>query len=174
MAVETRSLIPVEEYLHASYSPDCDFVDGEVLERNVGEHDHADLQSEIVTYFRTRYRKAGFSAVVEQRVQVSPTRFRIPDVCVARAERPMEQIYRKPPLIVIEILSPEDRVSVLRKKVDDYLAFGVPNIWVIDPKERHAFICSRQGWVESADLVLRTTDGAIVLPLPEIFQALDQ
>jgi Uma2 family endonuclease len=164
----------VEEYLRTSYSPDCDYVGGEVLERNIGEHDHADLQTEIASYLRARYRKAGFVTVVEQRVQVSPTRFRIPDVCVARAERPMEQIYRKPPLVVIEILSPEDRFSAMQKKIDDYLDFGVPNIWVIDPKERRAFICGREGWAESKDLVLPSVDGAIVLPLPEIFEAIDQ
>lgn len=174
MFVETKTFIPVEEYLHTSYDPDCEYVDGEVLERNLGELDHADLQSEILFYFRGRYRKAGFLAVVEQRVQVSPTRFRVPDVCVTSAERPRQQIFRKPPLIVIEILSPEDRVSALRKKIDDYLAFGVPNIWVIDPKERRAFIHSREGAVECKDLILRSADGAIVLPLPEIFEAIDQ
>jgi Uma2 family endonuclease len=172
IAVEPKTLISVDEYLHTSYDPDREYVDGEVLERNLGELDHADLQTEIATYLRIRYRKAGFLAVVEQRVQVWPTRFRVPDVCVTSGER--EQISRRPPLIVIEILSPEDRVSALEKKINDYLAFGVPNIWVIDPEERCAFIYTRDGRRESKDLILRTTDGAIVLPLPEIFAALDQ
>jgi Uma2 family endonuclease len=172
MAVETRTLIPVEEYLHTSYSPDCDYVDGEVLERNVGEHDHASLQLRIGSYLLTTYEKKGFVVVVEQRVQVSPTRYRVPDVCLTRAEVPMEQIFRKPPLVVIEILSPEDRFFNMQRRIDDYLAFGVPNIWVIDPKERCAFVCGREGRagtsVESKDLILRTADGAVV-PLPEIF-----
>ncbi len=34
----TKALIPVSEYLRTSYSPDCDYVDGEVQERNLGEH----------------------------------------------------------------------------------------------------------------------------------------
>jgi len=174
MAVETKTLISVEEYLHTSYSPDCDYVDGEVLERNVGEFDHADLQTEIATYFRARYRKAGLVAVVEQRVQVSPTRFRVPDVCVVRAERPMAQIFRKPPLIVIEILSPEDRIASMQDRMDDYLRFGVPNAWLIDPAKRRAFVYTSAGSLECKDLILRTTDGAILLPLPEIFAALDQ
>lgn len=172
--METKTLVPVEEYLHTSYSPDCDYVDGEVLERNLGEFDHADLQSEIVAYLRARYRKGGFVAVVEQRVQVSPSRFRVPDVCLTRAETPMEQIYRKPPLVVIEILSPEDRFSVMQNRINDYLAFGVPNIWVIDPRERRAFVYGAGGNLESKDLILRSADGAIVLPLPEIFEALAQ
>jgi Uma2 family endonuclease len=172
--VATKTFISVEEYLHTSYSPDCDYVDGEVLERNLGEYDHAGLQGEILIYLAREYRPKGFVAVVEQRVQVAPTRFRVPDICVTPVRRPMEQIFREPPLVVIEILSPEDRVSAVQRKIDDYLNFGVPNVWVIDPKERRAFICSRQGWLEAADLILRSTDGAIVLPLPEVFEALAQ
>lgn len=174
MAVETKTLIPVEEYLHTSYSPDCDYVDGEVLERNVGEFDHARLQSKILIYLASRYEEKGFIVVVEQRIQVSPSRYRVPDVCLTRAEVPMEQIYTRPPLVVIEILSPEDRFSAMQRRIGDYLAFGVPNIWVIDPKERRAFVYSSEGGVESKDLVLRSLDGQIILPLGEIFDSIAQ
>jgi len=166
--VETKTFITVEEYLHTDYSPDCDYVDGELVDRNVGEYDHGSLQALIGAYFVNNYRTKGFAVSTEQRVQVTATRFRVPDVCVTRAERPMEQIFRKPPLVVIEVLSPDDRFSVLEKKIHDYLAFGILNIWVIDPRERRAFIYTGEGRVESKDLILRTTDG-IVLPLPEIF-----
>src|SRR5271168_414335 len=73
----TSELISVSEYLHTSYSPDCDYVDGLVMERNVGEWDHADLQGAFVTYFRTRRKQWNIQAVPECRVQVAPTRFRI-------------------------------------------------------------------------------------------------
>jgi Uma2 family endonuclease len=85
---------------------------------------------------------------------------------VARAERPIQQIFRTPPQAAIEILSPENRFSAMQKTMDDYLAFGVRNIWVIDPRERRALICGREGWAESKDLVLRSVD--------EIFGPIDQ
>jgi Uma2 family endonuclease len=170
--VETKALVSVEEYLTTSYEPDCDYVDGELVERNVGEFDHSELQFQITTYLRRRYLKLGFIAVIEQRVQVGPTRFRIPDVCVARFEKPMPQIFHTPPLIVIEILSPEDRVGKMRKRLDDYLNFSVPNVWVIDPEERRAFIQRQGGSTESTDLILRAEGCEIVLPLPEVFAAL--
>jgi len=167
--VETKTFISVEEYLHTDYSPDCDYVDGELVERNVGEHEHGSLQLRIGSYLLIAYGPKGFDVVVEQRVQVTGTRFRVPDVCVARAESPMEQIFRKPPLIAIEILSPEDRFSVLADKIQDHLAFGIPNIWVIDPRKRRAFVYTREGRVEFKDLILCSIDGEIVLPLAEIF-----
>src|ERR1035438_8908962 len=102
--------VTIQEYLSTSYRPDCDYVDGEVQERNVGEIDHSGLQLAIGSYFYTRRKEWGISAYTEQRVQVSPTRFRIPDVCVILGE-PTGQILREPPFICIEILSPDDRVS---------------------------------------------------------------
>jgi Uma2 family endonuclease len=172
MSVEARALVSVEEYLNTSYRPDCDYVDGELVERNVGEFDHASLQTQIVIYL-SRYRKAGWFAVVEQRVQVACTRFRVPDVCVMRIEKPMPQVFRTPPVIAIEILSPEDRISTMQRKIDDYLAFGVPNVWLIDPRERRAFVYTREGSIESTDMVLRARDCEIVLDLPQVFAALE-
>jgi hypothetical protein len=46
----TGSLVSVHEYLSTSYRPDCDYVDGVVLERNLGETDHSLLQMEIGHY----------------------------------------------------------------------------------------------------------------------------
>src|SRR5579863_5378854 len=53
----SRTLVSVDEYLHTSYHPDCDYVDGDIVERNVGELDHSELQGEIYAYFRSLGRK---------------------------------------------------------------------------------------------------------------------
>src|SRR5215831_11539305 len=92
----TDSLISVEEYLHTSYRPDCDCVDGLVLERNLGEYDHARLQIAIGSYYFVRRKEWGVNAVTEQRVQISPTRVRIPAVCGTIDPRP-QAIFRTPP-----------------------------------------------------------------------------
>jgi len=172
MAVEPKAFVSVEEYLHTSYEPDCDYVDGELVDRHTGMRDHSRMLVQVSAYLGTRYEGAGFEVLVVLTMQVSPTRFRVADVCVVRVEPVIEQILTRPPLIVIEILAPEDRVMAMQQKIDDYVAFGVPNIWLIDPETRRAFICTGEGWLESKDLVLRTTDGSIVLPLPEVFARL--
>src|ERR1051325_3552842 len=101
----SRTLISVEEYLRTSYRPDCDYIDGEVVERNMGEKSHAKLQKAILLYLSAREKDLVIWAIQEQRVQVSSTRFRIPDICVTLGE-PAEQIFTHPPFICIEILSP--------------------------------------------------------------------
>jgi Uma2 family endonuclease len=158
--------VTIEEYLSTDYEPDCDYVDGEIQERNVGEIDHSRLQLAIGSYFYTRRKDWGISAYTEQRVQVSPSRFRVPDVCVILGE-PADQILRTPPFVCIEIVSPEDRVSRTSEKIADYLRFGVPYVWVLDPKSRKAFRCTPGAMVEVTEL--RTENPAMVVPLDELF-----
>jgi hypothetical protein len=76
--MQTRELMTVREYLSTSFRPDCDYVDGEVVERNLGEYDHARLQMAVSAYFYVRRKEWGIDVVPEQRVQVAATRFRIP------------------------------------------------------------------------------------------------
>jgi len=166
----TETLISVAEYLATSYSPDCDYVDGRVEERNLGEWDHANLQTAIAAFFRMNRKKWGINVVVEQRVQVSPTRFRIPDVCVVLGD-PGEQILRKPPFICIEVLSPDDRMSRVEKRIDDYLAMGVSYVWVVDPQTRKAYSATAaSGLCEVKTGVLKTENPALEVPLAELFE----
>jgi len=165
--------ISVDEYLRTTYDPDCDYVDGEVIERNVGERPHSNLQSELVTYFRVRRRKLKTYAYVEQRVQVSKTRFRIPDVCVYVGDDPQDRIFHTPPFICIEILSPEDRVARTQERIDDYLTFGVSYVWVIDPETRRVWVHTSDGSCEAKDGILRTQNPELIVNLPEIFAGID-
>jgi Uma2 family endonuclease len=169
----SRTLVSVEEYLRTSYRPDCDYVDGEIVERNLGETDHSDCQGRIYAYFLNRSKQLRVYPLVEQRVQVSSARFRVPDVSIVLGPRPSEQILTSPPLIAIEILSKDDRVSEMQKRIDDYLKFGIRYIWLIDPRTHRAWIHTKDGAHESKDGILRTEDPAVELPLPEIFHALE-
>jgi len=167
--MKTGALVPVEEYLRTTYDPDCDYVDGEVLERNLGERDHSTLQKKLILFFGNREKTWNVVVFPEQRVQVSPTRFRVPDICVYAGEEPQEQIFRTPPFICIEILSPEDRWERMQKKIDDYLRFGVPYVWVINPPDQRAWAYTKDGSAEVRDGVLRTENPSLAVPLGEIF-----
>jgi Uma2 family endonuclease len=105
------TLVSVEEYLHTSYADgDCEYVDGEIVERNVGEIDHGDLQSRIYLHLATHYPK--FWSAVEVRTQVKSTRFRVPDVVLVAGPRPAGKIIKDPPHLVVEVLSPDDRAAM--------------------------------------------------------------
>lgn len=164
------TLVSVEEYLRTSF-PDADreYIDGRIVERNVGEVDHSDVQSSILHYLRTRYKKQVWAGV-EVRVQVKKNRFRIPDVTVMAGSKPAERIIRKPPAVAVEVLSPDDRAGDLEEKINDYLAFGIPYVWVINPDTRRAYIHTSKGSHEAKDGILRAESAGLEVPLSEIFE----
>lgn len=163
------ALVSVEEYLHTAYRPDCDYVDGVLMERNVGEKSHAKLQKQILLYLEARCQAWGIFVIQETRIQVSPTRYRVPDVCVVAGPEPEEEIFTRPPFLCIEILSPEDRMSRMQVKIDDYLAFGVSYVWVIDPQTHRAWVYTSDVIREVRDGELRTEQPDIAVPLRDLF-----
>ena len=81
------------------------------------------------------------------------------------------RILRDPPFLCIEVLSPEERASRIETKIDDYLAFGIKHIWIIDPCEKKGRSYTREGKRESSE-VLTTSDPRLTLSLNEIFAEL--
>jgi Uma2 family endonuclease len=101
---------------------------------------------------------------------VSPTRFRVPDVCVLSALDPRDPIVRLAPFLCIEILSSEDRVSRLNDKLSDYFQMGVRYVWVLDPLTKRAFCYTPGEMHEVLDGVLRTNNPDIAVPLADAFE----
>jgi Uma2 family endonuclease len=167
----STTLVPLETYLYTAYHPDCEYVDGELRQRNVGEKNHSRMQMALCCFLYDQDQEWQVEVLPALRVQVSPTRFRVPDLTVLRADAPDEQIITHPPLIVIEILSPGDSLLGMREKIEDYLAFAIPNIWVVDPSDRMGYLC-RSGtfreWQPASQLTVPGTPIALDLTqLPE-------
>ncbi len=129
------TFVPVEVYLRSCYEPDAEYVDGEIEERPMGEWDHASWQHAIQMWFSQHDKEWGIRVRPELRVRVAATRFRVPAVTVVDRSRPIEQIITQPPIAVFEVLSPEDRMQRMKRKLEDYAAMGIPEIWVIDPQD---------------------------------------
>jgi Uma2 family endonuclease len=163
-----------QEYLRTSYEPDCEYIDGRVEERNVGEYEHSGVQGAIFLIFSNNGAHWGVKARPECRLQVAPTRYRIPDVMVLRREQKVSRIVREAPLICIEVLSPEDSWSRLRDKLNDYLAMGVEHVWCFEPATREVRSYTAQGF-EVVTLPELTVDGTeIRLSVAEVFAVLDE
>jgi Uma2 family endonuclease len=170
----TASLIPVSEYLRTTYRPDCDYLDGELEERSMGERPHARLQLIVGTIFEVHSDPWQVVAMTEQRVQVSSMRYRVPDICVVRATDPDDPIVVVPPLLCIEIVSSEDRFTRLQERVNDFAFMGVRHIWVLDPWERAGYYASSRGFTQPEDGLLRVEGTPISINLAEVFAQLDK
>lgn len=146
MSVTTK--VSVEEYLHTAYRPDVEYVDGEIQERNVGEIEHARLIMSVLEWFSQHRRDWDIEVLPDVRMQVSATRFRVPDICVCSASSTDQRIVTTPPLLVVEVLSPEDRIDRYHQRINDYRQMGILGIWVLDPETNRGWDCSSGNWME--------------------------
>jgi Uma2 family endonuclease len=166
--------VSVREYLTTSYRPDCDYVDGRVEERNLGEFEHALLQTLLGQTFMNNRDAWDVLALTDVRVQVKATRFRVPDVTVLRSGTPRERILTHPPLLVIEILSPEDRLSRMTERTDDYLDLGIEHIWIVDPARRMVYRVTKAGYELTPSREITVPGTPIRVVLSELFAELDR
>jgi Uma2 family endonuclease len=154
----TSTSVPVEEYLRTTYRPDVEYVDGEIVERHLGERKHSRLQTLVVLQLGARERARKFHVFTEQRLRVLGTkhRYRIPNVCVMALPYVLEPVLTTPPHLVIEILSPDDETADTLARVADYLRFGVSHIWLADPYKCTVQEADRDGIRYRTDLDLET------------------
>jgi Uma2 family endonuclease len=158
--------IAIEEYLGLSFRPDREYVDGEIRERNVGKWEHARVQALLAAWFVNHEKEWSTASSTEQRVRVSLTRVRVPDLIVLPAGSEPE-VVTEPPLLVVEILPPDDSYSDTQERAQDYRAMGVETIWIIDPKTRTGRMCRGAEWVESSRLEVKGTP--LYVELADIF-----
>ncbi len=163
------TLVSIEDYLSTSYSPDREYLDGRIVERNLGEKTHSTIQRNLIGWFWDRRKVLPVRAFPEQRIQVSSTRFRIPDVTVVKASQVQGEIFKAPPHLCIEILSKDDTLDYMQEKIDDYLQFGVPYVWIINPRLRKGYVATKAGMVEAQSGILETSDPDIRVPIAELF-----
>src|SRR5271157_1742845 len=78
-AAVATTQVSLNEYLRTDYEPDCDYVDGELEERNVGEKEHSAVQAFFIKWFAVYEEQWGLEVCPEIRMRVSPTRVRIAD-----------------------------------------------------------------------------------------------
>jgi len=176
MATLPISEVPwtVPEYLATSWSPDRELVDGRIEERNLGEIEHSLIQRYLTFLFMLRRAEWGMEVFPELRTQTTAENFRVPDVLVVQAGESIERYVTRPPLIAVEILSPEDTLRAMEVKAAEYRRFGIENIWIINPETRLTYTYTAAGLeeVHTGELTVPGTPVRVVLS--EMFAELDR
>jgi Uma2 family endonuclease len=163
----------VDEYLHTSFDgPDCEYLDGEVVERNAGEIPHSRLQAELACLLMQMESTLDIQVLFAIRIPITARRFRVADLAVWRAGNIGDRVPNVPPFLVIEILCPEDRITRMQPKIQEYLSIGAEWIWLVDPEERKAVSYSQSNPAGTLCNVLRTVNPAIEISLGTVFEAL--
>jgi Uma2 family endonuclease len=170
----SEDLWTVREYLRTSWSPDREYVDGHIEERNLGEKEHSIIQRYLTFLFMLKRAEWGVEVFPELRTQIAARNFRVPDVLVVRAGESFDRYLTHPPLIAIEILSPEDSLRNMQEKAAQYRSFGIGNIWIIDPEPRIAYRYTSAGLEEVQTGELAVPETPIRVVLSEMFAELDR
>jgi Uma2 family endonuclease len=165
--MSAATLISVEEYLRTSYDPDMEYVDGVLVETNVRDLGHSAVQRNLIVAFDKKY--PATRTYPEVRSRTRETRFRLPDVAVELGKREGRYL-TKAPFIAIEILSEDDRVTRVIEKLKEYAEWGVPNIWVFDPRTQRMFVFLKNALVEIEGDLIATETPRLELTRDEIFR----
>jgi len=168
MGMGVQTLVSEKEYLETTYHPDCDFEDGVLIERNVGTTDHSWLQMALGAYFFRRRKQWNIHVYSEVRMRVRAGKYMIPDLCIVQGSKATGPVIETPPLLTIEILSPDDRPLRVNERVRDELKFGVPFVWVIDPETLESELHTQSGSHKIEDGVLRLAGTPIEVHLSEL------
>jgi Uma2 family endonuclease len=158
--------VSLDEYLNTSYDPDREFVDGVLVERNVGEWSHSRVQSNVLVALSNKY--LHLQAVPSLLSQTAATRYRIADVSVLLAP-PSTDYLLDAAFLVVEVLSKHDVMSVVAAKLKEYAAKGVPNLWLIDPRLQSMWAYRPPALIEIEGDTIATADGSVELSRAEIF-----
>ncbi|MGA2881248.1 MAG: Uma2 family endonuclease [Bryobacteraceae bacterium] len=161
--MSAATTVSVEDYLHRTEKPYCEYIDGILYPKALPTMLHARVQFLLQVLLD----RQGVEALAEVHVRLSPTKYLIPDVIAApeiQSPYPTE-----PVLLCVEILSPEDRVGAMLAKCEEYHAWGVPFCWVIDPEKQTGWQYNAGSEPERVDRSGTLAAGDLRVPLDELF-----
>jgi len=134
----------MEDYLRTSYEPECEYINGVLVPKEMPKLNHALLQRLLMALLEMDRVRLGISYFAELRIRMAEGWFRVPDIAIF--EGPVrEQIPTRAPAVTIEILSDSESFSALRAKVRDHLASGVRLVIIPDPTDKTVVIADAAG-----------------------------
>jgi Uma2 family endonuclease len=170
--MKNQTLLSRRKYLTTAFRPDREYIDGRLIERNVAEHEHAVIQAQLAACLRASCDEGRVDVAQEHRLEVSLSRYRVPDLCLMPKPLAGEPVFTQPPVLCIEVLSKDDRMTDMQERIEDYLEFGVASIWLVDPRRRAVSVYTREGSRDAKQGVVRAADTNLELPLRDIFAPL--
>ncbi len=114
----------------------CELVDGRVVPMSPTGRKHGRVELRIAVLIDQYLEQRGIGEVVTGEVgyQLKEGLVRAADIAVHLTPPPETDGWEtEPPDLIVEVISPSDTWQAIEQKVDEYLAAGVPEVWVADP-----------------------------------------
>ncbi len=163
----TKALITPEQYLATHFEREPELVHGELVERPSPTFPHGDIQLELGSRLRALARTHRMYSGVEIRMRLDQDLYRIPDIVLWEGPEPPGRLPASPPLLVVEVSSPDDRLHDLLQKLEEYRVWGVQHIWLVEPELKKFHIYDHGSLREVSQLELARFD--FVVAAAELF-----
>jgi len=145
--VKEKTLMTGEELFALGDIGPCELVEGVVVKMSPTGEPHGVIEGSFYSALNifVRQKKLGRVSVGEVGIYVkrNPDTVRGADVAFisnARiAKRGASGFMDIAPDLVVEILSPDDRMSEMLKKLEEYFSIGVRLVWVVDPETESVY-----------------------------------
>lgn len=171
--VPVTNQVSVEDYLTASHRPNCEYEDGVLHPKPMPTWDHSIIQARLILLLMQH--APSLIAAPEVTVHVRPGKFLVPDVVAQHRDQIQRPYPTEAVALCVEILSPDDRMSEVLAKCEEYHRWGVPTTWIVDPESRRAWIYRRTERLTEVPAAAGSleSDGGVSISLASLFSALD-
>jgi Uma2 family endonuclease len=153
MATAGTKLITAEEFYEIANRPenrdrDLELERGEIVEMSKPGKRHGFVCANLAHFLNVYVRQVKKGYVCSNDtctvVERDPDTVRGPDVLcfedAKRFDRIDEKYGHTPPVLAAEVLSPNDSVGKMRRRVREQLHFGTKVVWVLDPDARNVLV----------------------------------
>lgn len=158
-------MVSASHYLRTSY-PDGDreYIDGAVVERNVGDADHSTLLGRVCAHLSAHEQALGLEVLPACRLRVSAERYRVPDITVMRRPYRTEAgALIDTPFLIVEIAASKDTFTQTWQRFTEYEALGVPHIVMLIAEDSDCWVFS-EGALRHRELEGLELPGGGLLP----------
>lgn len=156
--ITTRIGMPLDEFIELSNDQPFELINGERIPKMPTVFGHSDMIRQLFRMLDSFTQAHDLGEVFFETTFILPDAddanwvegSRIPDVMFFAGDRIQQYKAEHPdhrnrppalvPYLVIEVVSPTDKVTDLDKKIDAYLLDGVRLIWVLNPERRKATV----------------------------------
>src|SRR5688572_226096 len=172
MAVaDSIRIIKAEDVLNHE-SKLIEVVNGQWVEPPMTGERHGAIETNLILLFANHVKPNGLGRIypgdttfVLEGTPKHIINMRHPDLAFVRAERVVKtsEFYYQAPDLAIEIVSPSERTSTTRAKLNDYLRFGTHQVWLVYPDTQQVEVYHADGTAITHS-VGQTISGGDLLP----------
>ncbi len=139
----------------------------------MGDAPHSIVLQALLMELGIRAKAWNIRVLPVHRVKVGGGRQHLTDICVLVDDQPLPDALGVPPLLCIEIVSPEDGAAAMDEKIEAFLEAGVKVVWEIYPSRKKAYQIVN-GANRSTDTQLTVPGTDILVYSSEIFAGLHE